>query len=94
MRTFGDLILTAASATHAEPPRVAIFGECVHLLCVQGNPNAAIQMERLGNQLTWSHDVDILCGYCLGTLQSGMEKHIFEQICAEHSAVHGHELYS
>ena len=31
---------------------------------------------------------DILCGYSLGTVPSGMDSHIFQQICAEHSAVY------
>lgn len=91
MKTFANLTLIAARAAYARRPRVAIFGECVHVLCAQGNPEAAIQMEKLGNQLTRTHDVDILCGYCLGTLQSGMDEPIFQQLCAEHSAVHGHE---
>jgi len=87
MKTFEGLILTAATATDAEHSRVAIFGECVHLLCAQGNPEAAIQMEKLGNQLTRSYDVDILCGYCLGTLHSRMDEHVFQQIWAEHSTI-------
>jgi DNA-binding NarL/FixJ family response regulator len=92
MKTFANLILTAASVAEAGHPRVAIFGECVHLLCAQGNPEAAIQMEKLGNQLIRTYDVDILCGYCLSADQSGMDEQVFQQICAEHSAVHGREL--
>jgi hypothetical protein len=34
----------------------------MHLLWAAGNAEAAIQMEKLGNQLTKIHDVDILCG--------------------------------
>jgi hypothetical protein len=88
MKTFENLILTAASAADAGHPRVAIFGECVHLLCAQGNPEAAIQMETLGNQLIRTYDMDILCGYSLGSVQGGMDSRIFQRICAEHSAVH------
>jgi hypothetical protein len=79
-----------ASTADAGHPRVAIVGECVHLLCAQANPEAAIQMEKLGNQLARIHDVDIRCGYCLGTLRSEMDEHVFQQICAEHSAVYSH----
>ncbi len=92
MKTFENLILTAATAADAGHPRVAIFGECVHLLCARGNPEAAIQMEKLGNQLLRTYDVDILCCYSLGAVQSGMDDQVFQQICAEHSAVHGREL--
>ena len=54
----------------------------------QGNAEAAIQMEKLGNKLTKIHDVDILCGYSVGSVEGKMDDHVFQQICAEHSAVH------
>jgi hypothetical protein len=69
-----------------EPPGVAIFGECVHLLWAEGNAEVAIAAEKLGNQLTKAYSVDILCGYSVG--QGGMDGHIFHRICAEHSAVY------
>ena len=81
----GDLISTSAQA--ANGGRVAIFGECVHLLWAQGNVEAAVQLEKLGNQLTKKYDIDILCGYHLGSVQGGMNSHVFQRICAEHSAV-------
>jgi len=31
--------------------------------------------------------VDILCGYSLGTVESGMDNDVSQGICAEHSAV-------
>jgi hypothetical protein len=71
-----------------EQARVAIFGEMCHLLWAQGNAEAAIQVERLGNQLAQRYAVDILCGHHRGKVQGGMESRIFQRICAEHSAVH------
>lgn len=88
VKAFGNLILAAAKATNGEHPRVAVFGECVNLLWTQGNAEAAIQMEKLGNQLTQSYDVDILCGYLLSSFRDGQGTHIFERICAEHSLVY------
>jgi hypothetical protein len=88
LELLGDLIVTAIEATKGEHPRVSIFGECVHLLWAVGNAEAAVQMEKLGNQLTKIHDVDILCGYSVNIVQGGMDSHIFQRICAEHSAVH------
>jgi DNA-binding NarL/FixJ family response regulator len=84
----GSLIATAARAAKGERARVAIFGECVQLLWAQGNAEAAIQIEKLGNQLASVHNVDIMCGYSLASFQGGMDTHIFQRICAEHSAVH------
>jgi hypothetical protein len=88
METFGNLIGTATKAATSEHPRVVIFGECVHFLWAQGNAEAAIQMEKLGNLLTRTYHVDILCGYSVGSVQGGMDTHVLQQICAEHSAVH------
>jgi hypothetical protein len=42
--------------------------------------------EKLGNRLVKSYAVDILCGYSAG--QGEMDGHIFQRICAEHSAVY------
>jgi DNA-binding NarL/FixJ family response regulator len=88
LKVLGNLTATAAEAAKGEPARVAIFGEMCHLLWAQGNAEAAIQVEKLGNQLVKTYDVDILCGYSLGSVQGGMESPIFQRICAEHSAVH------
>jgi hypothetical protein len=63
------------------------FSENVSLLWAQGNAEAAIRMEQLGNEVALTHDIDILCAYPLGSLQGGVDTHIFQQICAEHSAV-------
>jgi len=84
----GNLIVTAAEAAKAGPSRVRIFGECVELLCAQGNVEAAIQFEKLGNQLAQIYDIDILCGYSFGKFQSAIDSHIFRRICAVHSAVY------
>ena len=86
MKAFGNLIPRATKAAKVGNPRVAIFAECVHLLWAKGNAEAAIAMEKLGNQLGKAYAVDILCGYSVG--QDGMDGQIFQRICAEHSAVH------
>jgi len=88
MRAFGNLITTALKSTKVDHPRVAIFGECVHLLWEHGNAEAAIQMEKLGNRLIRTHPVDILCGYSVGAGQGGMNHEMIQRICAEHSAVY------
>jgi len=88
LKVLGTLIATTAEAAKGEQARVAIFGEMCHLLWAQGNAEAAIQVEKLGNQLVKTYDVDILCGYSLGSHKGGMNRHIFERICAEHTAVY------
>ena len=88
LKLLGDLIGTAAKATTWEQARVAIFGEMCHLLWAEGNAEAAIQVEKLGNQLAKTHEVDILCGYSLSSVQGSMDSRVFQRICAEHSAVY------
>jgi hypothetical protein len=87
VKFFGNLIATAAKAAKGEQTRVAVFGEGAHLLCARGNAEAAIQVEKLSNLLGKTDDVDILCGY-LGRVEGGVNSHIFQRICAEHSAIH------
>jgi DNA-binding NarL/FixJ family response regulator len=88
LNAFGKLIDKAAKATQGEHPRVRVFGESAPFLWAQGNVAAAIQMEKLTNQLTTSYAVDILCGYCLGSVHDATKSHTFQRICAEHSVVH------
>lgn len=88
LKLLGNLIVTASKTIRGEQARVAIFGKCVHLLWAQGNAEAAIEFEKLGNQLAKKHDVDIMCGYSLGCTPSAMNSHIYQRICAEHFSVH------
>jgi hypothetical protein len=47
----------------------------------------AIQVERVWDELAKTYDVDIMCGYVLGSLDREQESYNYERICAEHSAV-------
>jgi DcmR-like sensory protein/response regulator receiver domain-containing protein len=82
----GDLIGEAAKAVTGEHGRVAACGECAPFLWAQGKAEAAILLEHLWDEVGKSYDVDILCGYMLNSFQREHENHIYEKICAEHSA--------
>lgn len=56
----------------------------------QGNAEAAIQIEKLGNELIHMHGINLVCGYFVGRIESRMDNDVFQRICAEHSAVHSH----
>jgi len=88
LQGIGQLILKALSAVKTEHPRVALFGEGPDILWKQGNTAAAIQDEKLGNQLAETYPVDILCGYSLNNIRGVAAVDVLRQICAEHSAVH------
>lgn len=83
----GDLITTAAKTVKGENARIVACGECAPLLWSQGNAEAAIQVERLWDEIAIS-GVDILCGYSLRSFQGGTGSYIFDKLCTQHSAVH------
>ena len=69
LKLFGDLIVTVAKAAKGDEGRVAVFGEGVQLLWAEGNAEAAIRLERLTDRIAMEYNVDILCGYCMATVQ-------------------------
>jgi hypothetical protein len=84
----GNLIMAAAKSAKGEHPRVAVCGECEPPLWTLGMGEAAIRLEQLWDEIAKTYDVDILCGYPLGSFQGGMGSHIFDRLCSAHSAVH------
>jgi len=83
-----NLVTAAAKAAKGEHPRVAVCGECDPPLWTLGKGDAAIRLEQLWNEIAVTHDIDILCGYPLGSFHSVPGSQIFQRICAEHSAVY------
>ena len=81
------LIESATRAAKTGHPRVAICGECVGLLCAEGNVTAAIRLEEVGNDVAELHSVEIMCAYPLSSFH---EEHAdaYERICAQHTAVY------
>jgi hypothetical protein len=55
-------------------------------LFAEGNPNAAISLEKIDNDLLKAHNVNILCAYPLPHGQEDDE--VLKSICAEHTAVY------
>jgi DNA-binding NarL/FixJ family response regulator len=86
----GDLIETAAKAAKREHSRVVACGECALFLWAEGKTDAAIRLEQLWDQVGTTFEVDILCGYALSSFHGEEDEHVFQSICAEHSAVYSH----
>lgn len=82
------LIASAGKAANKEHLRIAICGECVGILRALGNTNAAIQLEKVGNDLVKTHNVDIMCAYPLSSFHGAKDLQAFQSICAEHTAVY------
>ena len=87
LRFMSDLVSSSARAAKAKHARVAFFGEIAATLWARGNADAAIQIEQATDELAKTRNVEILCGYVLNSFQREHESHIYERICANHSAV-------
>jgi DNA-binding NarL/FixJ family response regulator len=88
LKAAGDLIATVLKAATGKHPRLAVCGECPALLHAEGKAEAAVEMERLWNELASAYNVDSLCGYPIERFRSEEQGSIFQRICAEHSAVY------
>lgn len=88
MKASGELLASALRAATGKHPRVAACGECASLLHAAGKVEAAVELEQLWNQLASTYNVDTLCGYPVNRFRSENHGPIFQQICAEHSAVY------
>jgi hypothetical protein len=87
---FSGLINETAKAARAEHPRVAFCGECLGRSWAEGKTDAAIRLEQGRDELVKTHEVDILCAYPSPSFHCEEAEHIFQSICAEHSAVYSH----
>jgi CheY-like chemotaxis protein len=84
----GGLIEAAAKAARQQHHGVVACGECSPLLWAEGKADAAIRVEQLWNELGKTFGLDILCGYALSSFHGKEDEHVFQKICAEHSAVY------
>jgi hypothetical protein len=81
MDTVGDLVSHAAQIGNG---KVRAFGEMVVLLCEQGEPQAAHELEMLWNELGRMHALRLLCSYPLAAV-SGPNKEFGDLLRDDHS---------
>ncbi|HVE78606.1 MAG TPA: ATP-binding protein [Gemmatimonadaceae bacterium] len=71
-----------------------LYGEMVDLLWKDGNPQGAIRLEELWNELADTHRFSLLCAYAMGGFsQAGHADH-FREICQRHGHVVPTENYT
>ena len=87
------LITEAARGAKGKHGRVSACGEGVHALLATGNSEATIMLERMWDEIAQHYDVDILCGYFRSAFASKESSSTLERVCAEHTAVHGKEMF-
>jgi MEDS: MEthanogen/methylotroph, DcmR Sensory domain len=84
----GGLIEAAAKAARQDQHGVVVCGEGTFVLWAEGKADAAIRVEQLWNEVGKTFGLDILCGYALNSFHRKEDEHVFQSICAEHSAVY------
>ena len=84
----GGLIEAAAKAARQPHHGVVVCGEGTSVLWAEGKADAAIRVEQLWDEVGKTFGVDILCGYALSSFHGEEDEHVFQSICAEHSAVY------
>jgi len=82
-----ECISGAARMATGEHLRVAACGEGTSILWAQGKADAAIELERLWDDVAKTYDLDILCGFLLPGLRRDQGNKTYDKICAVHSAI-------
>jgi signal transduction histidine kinase len=88
--TIGPVIRTARGGDR----RVLAFGEMVALLYAEGNRDAAIQLEKLWNDLALRETFALLCAYPIASFDDAGHAKPFAEINEAHSGVAPAESYS
>ncbi|HET6142150.1 MAG TPA: MEDS domain-containing protein [Candidatus Acidoferrales bacterium] len=86
-RVASGLIEEALKTANTQQPRVAAFGEWVSVLCKRGQADAAVRLEQLWNELAAKYNLDLLCGYEMGSMNRVEHRDEFRRICAEHTRI-------
>jgi signal transduction histidine kinase/ActR/RegA family two-component response regulator len=73
---------------------VRAYGEMVDVLWRDGNPEGAIRLERLWNELATAHEFSLLCGYAMGNFYKEAHSSQFQDICHQHGRVIPTESYT
>jgi DNA-binding NarL/FixJ family response regulator len=81
----------ARRSAGGEASRLVILGEMSSLLCRGGNPDTAVQLERLWTDSTRGLPFLTVCGYSMECISAAGQPGLFQRLRAEHWAVcHAH----
>jgi hypothetical protein len=81
----GGLIERASEAASKTGRHVALFGEMVALLWASGNQRAALELERLWNELAESYAFYLHCAYSSTLFAGAGDVEPLARVCAEHT---------
>jgi signal transduction histidine kinase len=72
---------------------IRAYGEMVDVLCRDGNPDAAVRLEELWNELANDYALSLMCAYHMGNFYTESHGRAFQQICSTHTHVIPAESY-
>jgi PAS domain S-box-containing protein len=90
----GKRVRQARGAAGDENLRLVAFGEMVAILLMNGQPEAALALERLWTTLSKTYSFSLRCAYPINQFDRHASKELFVKICDEHSAVIPTEGYA
>jgi signal transduction histidine kinase len=90
----GGVLARASASPQGKQVKVSTFGEMVAVLVAEGNPQAAIRLEQLWNQLAGEYTFVLRCAYPMHGFYRKEDSDFFLKICAQHSAVVPTENYT
>lgn len=85
--TVGEIITRASAASRDPNRRVVAFGEMVALLWAEGQAEAAIELEKLWNELAKTYSFSLHCAYPMQGFSRQEMTDSLQKICAEHTGV-------
>ncbi|RAF76599.1 histidine kinase, partial [Burkholderia multivorans] len=83
LRSVGAIVEAAIAAGRP----VHAFGEMVAVLCARGQPDAALRLEALWNELIERHRFSLYCGYPHDAFPGAEQSTLFRHVCALHRRV-------
>ena len=91
---FQDVIGDIVAQAGAGGRRVHIFGEMVALLAAAGEHAAAVQLERMWNELQRTLSFSLFCAYSMQQFDGDATAQLLHAVCAEHTHVIPAESYT
>jgi len=89
-----EIVLPLNAAAESKMKRVAVGGEIVGLLWAEGKEEAAIELERIWNEMAAQGSYCLRCFYPLASFSDPRQNELFLKLCAEHASVIPYESHS
>ncbi|HEY6305135.1 MAG TPA: ATP-binding protein [Candidatus Angelobacter sp.] len=88
-----DVLARISRACGGKQQPVAVAGEAVSLLSARSEHEAALQLERIWNDMAREYCLTLFCGYVARNFDRAAHADVFWRICAEHTDVLPEEGY-